>query len=151
MSRDTITLDMSKSDQELSCCDSMSSSCTEDHRDAGQSQKKQKTDRKLHGAAVYSTGYSKNKIACIAKSSVSDEHIFCTVCKRDVSVKHQGIADITRHVESNMHKSRVAGLRNQPLINFKPHSDPLHYKASPLSYRLCTIVHSTRIKGTGPG
>ena len=106
MSRDTNS-DMSESDQELCCCDS--GSCTEDHHDSGQSQKKQKTDRKLHGAAVYSTGYSKNKRAwkqvypCIAKSSVSDEHIFCTVCKRDVSVKHQGIADITRHVESNMH------------------------------------------------
>ena len=102
-------------------------------------QKKQKLGSKwkLQGAAVYLTSYNKNKTECkqafdcVSKSSVSDQHIYSTPCKRDVSVAHQGIADIRCHIERKTHKSRIQSLKNQTLINFRPRDDPLHDQVKP--------------------
>lgn len=114
--------------------------------------KRQKTGRKFRGAALYTAGYSNNKTAWkqaygfVSQSSVSDQHIFCLICKKDVSIAHQGVSDIKRHAESKVHKNREAGLKNQPTLSFKAKSDPLHEK---VKYFLYTIFLLERCMSCG--
>ena len=51
---------------------------------------------RMHGAAIYSTSYKKQweqtyKFVC---QSNSKNHIFCTICRKDVSIEDQGMVDI---------------------------------------------------------
>ena len=52
----------------------------------------------------------------------------CTICKRNISVCHQGIADIKVHLESQMHKKLAKLDDSQSRINFLPTSSPLNDK-----------------------
>lgn len=121
-----------------------SSSDSDSEANTSPDQKKQKLrhERKLKGAAVYSTSYSANETVwkktfdCVSKSSVSDEHVFCNVCKKDLSVAHQGIADIRRHTEGKRHRRMVQGLKNQPRVGSFFNS--LHDKVRPLN-----LIHKT--------
>lgn len=40
---------------------------------------------------------------CLIKSSKSDQHVFCTVCSRDISINHAGRDDCRRHTLSKVH------------------------------------------------
>lgn len=44
----------------------------------------------------------------IAKSSVSDCHAYCNVCKVDINIGHGGVTDISKHVATAKHVSKAA-------------------------------------------
>ncbi|KAE8297834.1 hypothetical protein D5F01_LYC02305 [Larimichthys crocea] len=46
-------------------------------------------------------------------------HAFCTVCKVDLDISHQGAADCRRHVEGTKHKKLESTLASIPKINTK--------------------------------
>ena len=50
------------------------------------------------------------------------------MCNKDVSV-------IQRHAEGKTHKQRMAALRTQPQLSFKPSSDPVHTNAIAVEVR----------------
>lgn len=71
--------------------------------------------QKVKGYVKYRTSYNKaweKTFGFIARSSVSDQHIFCTVCQKHVSIAHQGSCDIKRHARGQQH-IRMAMLANQ--------------------------------------
>ena len=54
----------------------------------------------------------------VKPSSHSDSHYFCTVCQKDVSIKHQGALDLQRHSASDTIHEQVtaAEIRNTVMI-----------------------------------
>lgn len=68
------------------------------------------TRGKKQGAVKRNTKYNQSweKIyGFVARSSVSNEHIFCTVCHKDVSIAHGGANDIDRHAKGQWHNKRM--------------------------------------------
>lgn len=65
---------------------------------------------KKRGAAKYNTKYNQSweKIyGFVTRSFISNEHIFCTVCQKDVSIAHGGANDIDRHAKGQWHNKRL--------------------------------------------
>ena len=75
----------------------------------------------LYYAIRYWTKYKKSwgkKYDFVKPSSHSDSHYFCTVCQKDVSIKHQGALDLQRHSASDTIHDQVtaAEIRNTVII-----------------------------------
>nr|XP_006013536.2 PREDICTED: uncharacterized protein LOC102350526 [Latimeria chalumnae] len=84
-------------------------------------QPKTKRSRKNEGAFLYKTKYQKNwekDYDFISPSHLSQNHAWCTVCRRDISISHQGAKDIERHSTTEMHKKAVHCLKGQMKISF---------------------------------
>ena len=123
---------MEAEQQSSSESESMRESEDETTEDVGPIKKKQKLTRKYQGSALYVTKYQSSweKVyTFVSPSSSSKCHFHCKVCNKDVSVSHQGALDIQRHAEGKTHKQRMAALRTQPQLSFKPSSDPVHTNA----------------------
>lgn len=84
--------------------------------------------QKVKGYVKYRTSYNKaweKTFEFIARSSVSDQHIFCTVCQKHVSIAHQGSCDIKRHARGQQHLRKMAMLAHQAAQGIAFH----HYNA----------------------
>ena len=44
----------------------------------------------------------------ITKSSMSDSHAYCNLCKVDINIGHGGLTDITKHVGTVKHSTKAA-------------------------------------------
>ena len=79
------------------------------------------SSRKFTGAARYKSNFQKEwtaKYKTFLREVPGNLHVFyCIVCKREVSVKHQGERDVIRHMEGKDHKRWEASLRNQCTLN----------------------------------
>ena len=88
--------------------------------------KEQKTGRWC-GSAKYSTKYKKSwekKYDFVKPSSHSDSHYLCTVCQKNVSIKHQGALDIQRHSERKIHKQKILFAKSQSKLSLNLHQTP---------------------------
>lgn len=70
---------------------------------------------RVAGAATYGTRFNSewaHQFPFLSKGKVDPVYSFyCSVCKKDVSCRHQGIADVKRHERSNSHTSNAKVLR----------------------------------------
>jgi len=69
---------------------------------------------RLAGAATYGTKFKEdwmNEFSFVIKGHQDPVYSFhCKVCQKDVSCRHQGIADIRRHEKSKGHSDNVAAV-----------------------------------------
>lgn len=68
------------------------------------------------GASTYSTQFNKEWISIFDHIGqvMSDPCKFrCLACNKTLSCSHMGKKDVSRHVDSKMHKESVKGLQNQ--------------------------------------
>ncbi|CAB4025763.1 methyltransferase 15 [Paramuricea clavata] len=77
--------------------------------------------RKFTGAARYKSTFQ-NEWTVKYKTFLCQVHgnihaFYCNVCKKEVSVKHQGERDVIRHKDGEDHKRWERSLRNQPILN----------------------------------
>ena len=97
--------------------------------DTEPSTKKQKltsATRKYSGSTAYSTTYQplrESRYDFVTRSS-SKGHFYCKVCRKDVSIKHQGALDIERHCEGKTHRQRIVSARSQTRLSFKSTAHP---------------------------
>lgn len=88
----------------------MESGCIEDEEFSAPSPKR----KRLSGAATYGSKFKKDWAAefpCVQEGREDPMYSFyCLVCKKDVSCRHQGIADVRRHVGSRSHTSMVTSV-----------------------------------------
>lgn len=76
----------------------------------------QSRHRKKKAHVRYNTKYNQSwekLYDFVTRSSLSNEHIFCTVCMKDVSIAHQGACDIDRHARGQLHNKRMLALLDQ--------------------------------------
>ena len=93
--------------------------------------------RKYCGSATCSTSYQSHwetKYDFIARSS-SRGHVYCKVCCKDVSIKHQGALDIEWHSESKTHRQCIVSARTQTRLHFKSTSHPVHEQVTAAEVR----------------
>ena len=71
--------------------------------------------KRIPGAAGYNCVYKKAwKKEWSFITAANDPHSFhCAVCSRDVSCKHQGRADVERHINKNIHQNNVKRIEGQ--------------------------------------
>ena len=91
--------------------------------------------RKFMGAAQYKSTFQKEwttKYKTFLRQVHGNCHAFyCVVCKKEVSVKHQGERDVIRHKDGEDHKRWEKSLRNQPTLNLATSStSTLQYDTS---------------------
>ena len=80
------------------------------------------------GAAVYRTKFKKEWTVTwpFIRPVQDDPYSFsCTLCRRQISCKHQGKRDVERHIEKRMHQDNVKATKNQAQLSFSPMSSPL--------------------------
>ena len=102
--------------------------------------KKQKvisSTRKYSGSARYSTTYQSSweKTYDFVMLSSSKCHFYCKVCRKDMSIKHQGALEIQRDSEGKSHKQRVLSARSQTQLSFKSTTDPIHDRVTAAGVR----------------
>ena len=62
-------------------------------------------------------------------TAANDPHSFhCVICTRDVSCKHQGRADVERHINKDIHQNNTKRLEGQNKLPFRSKQDPLAEK-----------------------
>ena len=62
-------------------------------------------------------------------TAANDPHSFhCVICARDVSCKHQGRADVVRHIKKDIHQNNTKRLEGQNKLPFRSKQDPLAEK-----------------------
>ena len=105
--------------------------------------------RKYSGLVSYSTTYQSSweKTYNFVTWSTSKGHFYCKVCRKYVSIKHQGALDIQRHSEGKNHKQRVQSLRSQTKLTFKSTTAPLHDKVTAAEVRNTVMLahHNTAL------
>lgn len=62
--------------------------------------------KKSKKSQKYRQDYTK-EWPCLLESSLSPEHVFCTVCSRDICISHGGRDDCRRHIEATVHKKKA--------------------------------------------
>lgn len=64
------------------------------------------------------------RFPCIKRSTVSEQHVRCTVCGLDFQINHGGITDVERHVKTNRHVE-MAKVSTPSVAKFfsAPHED----------------------------
>ena len=118
----------------------LSSDDESDDTDKEPSSKKKKltaATRKYSGSAVYSTSYQphwERKYDFVARSNLKS-HFYCKVCRKAVSIKHQGALDIERHSEGKTHRQRISSARSQTQLSFKSASHPMHEQVTAAEVR----------------
>ena len=117
---------------------SAKSSPSDADTDTEPSTKKQKltsATRKYSGSAAYSTTYQplwESRYDFVTRSS-SKSHFYCKVCRKDVSIKHQGALDIERHSEGK--RQRIVSARSQTQLSFKSTAHPMHEQVTAAEVR----------------
>jgi len=103
--------------------------CKQDTSGAG-SPANEGPKKRIPGAAGYNCVYKKAwKKEWSFITAVNDPHSFhCAVCSRDVSCKHQGRADVERHINKNIHQNNVKRIEGQNKLPFVSNQDPLAEK-----------------------
>ena len=99
--------------------------------------------RKYEGSATYCTRYQpswEKQYGFVARSTTSSTQFYCKVCRRDVSIAHQGILDIKRHSEGKMHKINSTSMRSQSHLNFKSLNDPINDKITAAEVRNTVMI-----------
>ena len=91
--------------------------------------------RKFTGAVWHKLTFQKEwttKYKTFLRQVHGNCHAFyCVVCKKEVSVKHQGERDVIRHKDGEDHKRWEKSLRNQPTLNLATSStSTLQYDTS---------------------
>ena len=88
------------------------------------------TEKKTKGAGKYDCTFKKdwtkewNFI-----TAANDPHSFhCVICTRDISCKHQGRADVERHINKDIHQNNTKRLEGQNKLPFRSKQDPLAEK-----------------------
>ena len=87
----------------------------------------------VRGAARHITKCNKawsKKYECIQAVS-NNPHVFlCTICNKSVSCKHQGEADVTRHITCAAHNALDKQLETQQRLTFHSSSSSIATKVS---------------------
>ena len=76
---------------------------------------------KWKGAAVYKSKFQKSwtqKWPCIVAVTGKPHEFKCTICCRQLSCAHMGIADVERHLEKDIHLKNAKAAKSQPTLNF---------------------------------
>ena len=76
---------------------------------------------KWKGAAVYKSKFQKNwtqKWPCIVAVTGKPYEFKCTICSRQLSCAHMGVADVERHLEKDIHLKNAKAAKSQPSLNF---------------------------------
>ena len=113
---------------------------SDDDTDTEPSTKKQKLTsgtRKFSGSAKYSTTYQskwESKYDFVTRSG-SKGHFYCKVCRKDVSIKHQGALVIERHSEGKIHRQQIVSARSQTRLSFKSTAHPMHEQVTAAEVR----------------
>ena len=100
-----------------------------DSESVGPSAKKK---TKFSGSFLYKTKFSEEwkKTWPFVSAVPGSSHTFrCTVCAKNLSCGHQGVADVKDHIASQSHQKLAKTLGNQPKLSFAP-ADPLQDKVS---------------------
>ena len=88
------------------------------------------TGKKTKGAGKYDCTFKKDwtkEWSFI--TAANDPHSFhCVICTRDVSCKHQGGADVERHINKDIHQNNTKRLEGQNKLPFRSKQDPLAEK-----------------------
>ena len=88
------------------------------------------TGKKTKGAGKYDCTFKKDwtkEWSFI--TAANDPHSFhCVICTRDVSCKHQGRADVERHINKDIHQNNTKRLEGQNKLPFRSKQDPLAEK-----------------------
>ena len=86
--------------------------------------------KKHGGSAMYGCTFKKEwtKEWTFITPSNDPYSYHCVICGQDVSCKHQGRRDVERHLESSLHKSRAAQLKQSKLAFAAVPSGPLAEK-----------------------
>ena len=104
---------------------------------------KMKKRRKYEGSANYFTSYQpswEKQYGFVSRSTTSSAHFYCKVCRKDVSISHQGVLDIKRHSEGKMHKKNATSMRSQSQLNFKSLNDPIQDKITAAEVRNTVMI-----------
>ena len=92
------------------------------------------TGKKTKGAGKYDCTFKKDwtkEWSFI--TAANDPHSFhCVICTRDVSCKHQGRADVERHINKDIHQNNTKRLEGQKKL-------PFRFKQDPLAEKVCYI------------
>ena len=71
---------------------------------------------KLAGAATYGTKFKpewKAEFSFLTEGHLDPVYNFyCKICQKDISCRHQGIADVRRHEKSRSHADNVSAVQN---------------------------------------
>lgn len=68
-----------------------------------------KRNRRFEGAAKYKSSYKTSweyMFSFVTVSQLSKYYFYCTICRKDVSIQHQGIKDVARHADGKKHKQQ---------------------------------------------
>lgn len=90
--------------------------------------------KKFKGASTYKTKYNKEweKTYPFIRPVHDDPHSFrCSVCMKNLSCAHQGIADVKSHSKAASHQKISKNMASQPKLSFST-SDPLTDKVTML-------------------
>ena len=102
----------------------------ENEKPKAESPVKDITGKKNDGAAKYDCTFKKDwtkEWSFI--TAANDPHSFhCVICARDVSCKHQGRADVERHIKKDIHQNNTKRLEGQNKLPFRSKRDPLAEK-----------------------
>ena len=82
---------------------------------------RQKTIRKLSGAAVYNSSFQGSwtkKWPCIKPVNGDTKSFQCTVCSKILSCAHQGERDVTRHVATTQHQHKAKTIQGTHPLSF---------------------------------
>ena len=96
--------------------------------DDGSKQPSSKRPKKARGAAVYHTKFNKDWTSTwpFIRDVQGDIYSFlCTICKKQVSCKHQGRRDVERHIEKSLHQANAKAAKSQTSLPFQPMSSAL--------------------------
>ena len=91
---------------------------------------KEITGKKKKGAGKYDCTFKKDwtKEWSFIKGANNSHSFHCVICARDVSCKHQGRADVERHIKKDIHQNNTKRLEGQNKPLFRSKQDPLAEK-----------------------
>ena len=91
---------------------------------------KENTGKKRQGAAYYGSRFKKEwtKQWSFIRAATDPHSFHCTICARDVSCKHQGKADVERHIGKDMHQNNLKRIEGQNKLTYVSNQDPLTEK-----------------------
>ena len=90
--------------------------------------------------------YTNHAHPCIQPSKVGKTYARCTVCSFNLSIKHGGFDDVSKHVKSAWHIAKEGCLQHIFTLSSFPQPSCSGYKGSDLSViRECAGNHTTNL------
>ena len=97
----------------------------------------------VRGAARYNTKFNKTwskQYECIQAVQNNPYAFLCTVCNKKLSCKHQGEADVTRHIACASHNAFVQQMSSQQRLTFPSSSSPIATKIKRAEVKMSILL-----------